>query len=290
MNPNIIETNSLCRAFGSKTALADVSFRTEPGMILVLLGKNGAGKTTLMRLLNGSIQPTAGQAGLLGFPARALPDRLRRVIGWIGENPRIPGSPTVRECLELQAAADPDFQIQAAHELLTERDIPLDSQTRSLSKGQVQWLLAACALARPCKVLLFDEPAEGMDPEARRRFYEHVRLHVNRHASTAVISTHIIHDIEPIADEIMILHKGRLLWHEPLEAMRDQLRIVSPDALDGPLPGIRIIGTGPDGRVILRNNAPWPPQSLIPTQPFNLEYMFLALIHDPRLDTTEVPS
>jgi ABC-2 type transport system ATP-binding protein len=193
----------------------------------------------------------------------------------------------VQQCLDLQGQADPGFDHHAAARMLTDRNIATNDSVHSLSKGKLQTLLAACALGRPAPILLLDEPAEGMDIKARRDFYRAVRNHVDDHGSTAVISTHILHDIEPVADEIAIIHGGRLLLHESLEDMRDRIRILPPSDLPVvPLPpDSETIASSPDGTRMIRTRSSWPDPVLPPLRPFSLEELFLALTTIPGEDS-----
>jgi len=279
MKPPLLQTVNLTRAFGTTKAVDELTLTCPPGMITILLGKNGAGKTTLMRLWAGLLAPTSGEVRVLGFDPRAPDGDSRRHIGWIGDGHTPPPECTVAQCLDLQAQADPQFDRTRAANILEAGKVDHRSAVHALSKGRNRSLLAALALGRPCPILLLDEPAEGLDVEARRHFYRAVRDHVNEHASTAVISTHILHDTEPVADTIAIIHQGRLLLRDDLEEMRDQIRILPPADFPPPdlPPDTKTVATSTDGTRILRRQAPWPQPDIPPIRPFNLEQLFLTL-------------
>ena len=246
MDETAIRTEKLTREFGRLCALDGVTLDMPPGTVTALLGPNGAGKTTLIRLLLGLIEPTDGQAWMLGQSARALPsDVCARVVG-MGEGHEPPRRARLTHLVDLQEGASAKFDRSRAMELLAEHGIRPRSRYGALSKGQKRWTLASLTLASGAEVLLLDEPADGMDPAARRRLYDHLREYVNRSAATVLVATHIISDIERVADEVAILRRGRLALHQSLEDLREQVREIElhgTTSLPSPVEGYELLGT-----------------------------------------------
>lgn len=221
-----IRTQLLCRDFGKHRALDAFTMKVPAGRVVALLGPNGAGKTTLLRLLLGLIEPTLGEAWVLGQPARNLPaDVACRVVG-MGEGHEPPRWMTLKGMLNLQNAASPRFDMNKAAWLLESQGLRISRRYGTLSKGQKRWSLAALALASGADLLMFDEPADGLDPSARIRLYELLRDYATQHAATVLVTTHIISDIERVADDVALINNGRLSLYASLEDIREHVREV----------------------------------------------------------------
>ena len=283
-----IETDCLSRDYGRKRALDRVSIQIPAGRVVALLGPNGAGKTTLLSLLMGLREPTEGQAYLLGALSRAMPADTCRHIGCVGEGYEPPRSTKLKQMLQLQAAAAHTFDRKFAAALLAERQLSPGARYGTLSKGQKRWALATLAMASRPNVLIMDEPADGLDPAARRALYDHIRDHVNATDATALIATHIISDIERIADDVAILHEGKLLLYGPLEELREQVREIElPGGKELPTadPPLHILGRHDNESVQLlwiRSEADdqqlmdqLPANAVV--RPVNLDSLYLAL-------------
>lgn len=243
MTDYVVETVNLCRDFGDVHAVNDVSMRVSKGTILAVLGPNGAGKTTLMRLLMGLLEPTAGQGLILGDPLRrqATPSR----VAYMGDGHEPPRWATPAMLEALQVAASPRFSRPFFRRLLSERELSPSWRYGELSKGQKRWVLAAAAFASGADLLLLDEPADGMDPAARRSMYDYLRKYANQAEASALVTTHIIGDIERVADEVAIIDRGRLVLHASVEDLREQVRHVELSG-QGELPdlpdAVRVLG------------------------------------------------
>jgi ABC-2 type transport system ATP-binding protein len=225
MSDHAVRAVGLRRDFGSVRALDDLSLDISQGSVLLLLGPNGAGKTTLMRVLMGLIAPTAGTACVLDSPTWPPPDVLS-AVGYVGDRCEPPGWTSLALLEELQAGAAAAFDRRSFREFCGRRELAPERPYGSLSKGQRRWVLVGLALASRPRLLLLDEPADGLDPSARRALYDAVRDHVNRYEATAIVTTHVIADVERIGDDVAIIDRGRLLLHAPLEDLRDNVRQV----------------------------------------------------------------
>jgi len=233
MGQPVIRAERLSRDFGGKRALDRVNLSIGSGQVVALLGPNGAGKSTLLRLLSGALEPTEGSAYLFGERSRRLaPETLTRVSVMLdGQEP--PRWATPKRLLDLQSEASPSFDRSLCERFLCSHDLQPGTSYESMSKGQKRWTLAALCLASSADLLLLDEPAEGLDPAARRELYDRIRDYANDRGGTIFVATHLIHDIERIADEVAILERGRLLLHETLEVLRERAREVEfPTAVE----------------------------------------------------------
>jgi ABC-2 type transport system ATP-binding protein len=202
-------------------ALRGVSFAVGAGEILALLGHNGAGKTTLMKLALGLLRPTAGGGELLGRP---LGDReARRRVGFQPEQPYLYPFLTVGETLrllgELSLLRGPLLRrrIEGAIEACGLTGM-VDRQVRRLSRGWQQRVTLASALLPDPRLLLLDEPLGGLDPEARLALKTLI-LRLRGEGRTVVVNSHILPDVEKLADRVVLLQRGRVIAEGPLETL-----------------------------------------------------------------------
>ena len=245
MTDPILKADHLIRYFGDKIAVRGLSLNVEQGRILALLGPNGAGKTTLLRLALGLLEPSAGRIQVLGRNARDLDTATCRRIASVGEGDDPPRWATLRQMMSLHAAAYPRFDRTAAEYLFEQHSLDIAQRFSTLSKGQRRWASCALALASHADLLLLDEPADGLDPAARIRLYEHLRAYVTEHDATVVVTTHILSDIERVADDIAIIDRGHVVLHAGLEDIRETVREIEiPDTRVAPAFGesVRLLG------------------------------------------------
>lgn len=214
----LIEVHGLRKRYGRRPVLDGIDLAVQRGAVTAIIGPNGAGKTTLNKILLGLVHPDAGTVHFDGEPTAGRVDHRRR-IGYMPQAARFPEALTARDVLVLlgelrgQAAGD-----DAA--LLDEFAVTpfLDQPVRSLSGGQRQRLNAVAAFLFAPDLLLFDEPTAGLDPVASGLLKDRIRA--ARDAGCAVIVTsHILSELEEIADRIVFLLDGRVCWDGTLDAL-----------------------------------------------------------------------
>ena len=203
----------LTRRFGRVEAVQGIDIDAPYGEVTGLVGPNGAGKTTLLLMLATLLRPDTGDMLVAGFDPRSDPAAVRRRMGWAPDTFGLQGTDTPREHLTFMAAAHglPRRQIPArVSAVLSQLHIdPLaDNAVHTLSRGQKQWLGLAAALVHEPAVLLLDEPAAGLDPGARVRLREILRS-LATNGMCVVISSHVLSDLEEIADSVVVVDKGR---------------------------------------------------------------------------------
>ena len=217
----MIEITGLRKGYGGRTVLDGIDLTVEPGSILALLGPNGAGKTTTVEIVEGYRGPDAGTVRVLGEdPLRGGPALKARVglmlQGGAGLQPRA----TPRDLLGLFGAFHEGGRNPS--ELIDRVGLATVASTRvrRLSGGERQRLSLALALVGDPEVLILDEPTAGMDPEARRSTRELVSS-LRDEGRTVLLTTHDLGDVERLADDVAILHRGRIVAHgSPDELMR----------------------------------------------------------------------
>ncbi len=234
MSNSAVRAEELTRKFGRIRALDGLCMDVPRGSVVALLGPNGAGKSTFLKLAAGLLEPTQGQVRVFDHSSRELPwDVAARVVS-VGEAQDPPRGETVRSLLALQAAASPNFDKSLAAALCDKMQLDIRRPFGALSKGQKRWVLATLALASRAELVLMDEPADGLDPAARCTLYDTIRDCTNERETTFVVATHIIGDIERVADDVAIIDHGRLVLQASLEDLREQVREVELSQAQAP--------------------------------------------------------
>jgi ABC-2 type transport system ATP-binding protein len=207
----IIEVRDLVKQYPATTAVAGVSFDVPAGICFGLLGPNGAGKTTTIEIMEGILPPTSGAVRYRGEPLGA---RFREEAGILFQKTALQDFLTVRQSIAL-------FRGLYTHGLSVDEVIRLCAleklagrDSRKLSGGQQQRLLLAIALVNDPTVLFLDEPTTGLDPQARRNFWELVQS-IKAQRKTIILTTHYMEEAELLCDEIVILDRGRIVAQGP---------------------------------------------------------------------------
>lgn len=210
----MIEAKTLCKRYGVFTAVDDLSFEVAPGEVLGFLGPNGAGKSTTMKMLTGFLAPTSGSVQVMGHDIETDSLAARKVMGYLPEGAPSYGEMTVQQFLNFVArvrglqGGDGQKAIGSAVERLN-LDSVLAKPIETLSKGFRRRVGLAQAILHDPKVLILDEPTDGLDPNQKHE----VRRLIQNMASDKiiVISTHILEEVEAVCNRAMIIAHGRLL-------------------------------------------------------------------------------
>ncbi|NPC95636.1 ABC transporter ATP-binding protein [Nocardioides sp. zg-DK7169] len=237
----MITVESLTKRYGAFTAVDDISFTARPGRVTGFLGPNGAGKSTSMRILVGLTPPTSGTATVLGRRFADLPNPGREIGVLLDASAQHAGR-TGREILTLAALTMglPRRRVAEtlAHVGLTEAEA--ERRVRHYSLGMRQRLGIATALIGDPEVLVLDEPANGLDPAGIRAMRDLLRGYADR-GGTVLLSSHLLHEIEVIADDIVVIGHGRIVAQgtkaELLAAAGTVVRAADPDRLARALEG-----------------------------------------------------
>jgi ABC-2 type transport system ATP-binding protein len=213
-----VEVRELTKRYGSTTAVDGLSFTIRRGAITGFLGPNGAGKSTTLRALLGLVRPTAGDARVEGAPYAKLDDPLGTVGALLESESFHPGR-SGRNHLRIQAAAA-GLPAERVDEVLATVELTDAARRRvgGYSLGMRQRLSVAGALLGKPRLLVLDEPANGLDPEGIRWLRTFLRAFA-ADGGTVLISSHVLPEVAQIVDEVVIIHRGRLVAQEPLEAL-----------------------------------------------------------------------
>lgn len=215
----MIEINNLCKVFGDKRAVDDVTFRVEEGEIMGFLGPNGAGKSTTMNILTGYLSATAGTCLVNGVNILEQPLEAKRNIGFLPEMPPLYTDMTVKEYLsfiyDLKGCTFPRTQhLREICDVVKIGDV-YDRLIGNLSKGYRQRVGIAQALIGNPRVLIFDEPTVGLDPKQIIDIRNLIRMLGKEH--TIILSTHILPEVQAVCDRIVVINKGKLVANEKTE-------------------------------------------------------------------------
>ncbi len=227
MLPDMIESHSLTKRYGGRTAVQDVSFSCEPGTVTGFLGPNGAGKSTTLKMLCGLTPPSSGGATVLGSPFQNLTNPGRRVGVLIDASAQHAGR-TGRETLAVSASLLGVERSRASEmlELVGLDRSAADKRVGQYSLGMRQRLGIAHALLGDPEVLILDEPANGLDPEGMRWMRGLLGDFAER-GGTVLLSSHLLHEVEAIADRLVIIAGGRIVG----EGTADELLGGGPQTL-----------------------------------------------------------
>lgn len=209
----LIETENLGKCYGDIQAVEHLSLRVAEGEIYAFLGLNGAGKTTTIRLLLGMIKPSTGSATVLQTRVRLGSREPWAAVGYMVEDPHAYPELTVRENLEVARRLHPGTPVKAVSEIIERLDLSAysDRRTATLSHGNAQRLGLAKAMLHDPRLLILDEPANGLDPAGIVEIRELLRELTGRQGGTVFMSSHILAEVARLADRIGIIHKGHLL-------------------------------------------------------------------------------
>jgi ABC-2 type transport system ATP-binding protein len=217
LNDYVIDTDALCLRYKGKLALDHLTLKLPRGGIHAFVGANGAGKSSLFRVLLGFEPATSGSARVLDHDSAQLTPALRGRIGFVNEEHTLPGWMRVRELMRMQQrhyeSAHPQrWNGERYEEVLSHFNVLPEQRVAQLSRGERAGLNLALALAQGPELLILDEPTLGLDVVAKRAFLEAMLQTSIDDASTIVYCSHQMDEIERVADNLVILERGRLRY------------------------------------------------------------------------------
>jgi ABC-2 type transport system ATP-binding protein len=221
----VIEASGLTRYFGSrKKAVDGLTMNVPRGSVFAFLGRNGSGKTTTIRMLLGLLDPTRGSSRVLGHDSRALPSQVRARIGYMAESHVVYRWMTVRDMGWYQSRFFPKWNQRIFEAVTGHFRLDPKAKAGNLSRGERAGLALAITLAPEPELLVLDDPALGLDPVARRSLLESM-IYVTRGADrTIFFSSHLLEDVERVADHIAILDRSVLRACCSMETFRSRVR------------------------------------------------------------------
>jgi ABC-2 type transport system ATP-binding protein len=217
---DVVSISNLSRRFGSKAALNDVTFGVPKGTVFGLVGENGAGKSTLIKHVLGLWRAQSGSVRVFDLDPVANPTSVLGRVGYMSEQPDLPGWMRVDELLRYTAAFYRAWDPAYAEELRERFDLDPRARIKTLSKGQRAKVGLIAAQAHRPDLLILDEPSSGLDPIVRRDILETVIRTVADEGRTVLFSSHLLDEIERVSDHLAMLHQGKLILCGPLEDIK----------------------------------------------------------------------
>ena len=229
-NAAAIELKRLTRYFNAKPVVRDLSLSVATGKVTALLGLNGAGKTTTIRILMGLLSPTRGIATTLGVNATTMTPETRSRIGYLVEGHYLYPSMRVRECQTFQRAGYEAWNDKLFDEIVSHFAIDPAARVSTLSRGQRAGVSLALVLAPDPELLVLDDPSLGLDPVSRRALNETLIEFAAGGKRTVLLSTHMLDDVERIADHVAVMVGGRLKVDTATDDFVRRVSLFSVDA------------------------------------------------------------
>ena len=295
---NIIETNHLSHRYWRTEALRGLNLAVPAGSVYALLGANGAGKTTAIKVLMNLLEPSAGEARVLGVDSRRLGPAQRAQIGYVSENQKLPLWMTVRQLLDYCRPFYPAWDAALEQELLAQFNLPPARPLKHLSRGMLMKAALLSSLAYRPKLLVLDEPFSGLDALSRDDFVRGLLEASELGDWTVFISSHDIEEVERLADHVGFLEEGRLRFSETTETLLGRFRKVEvtlsggPARLEAPPSGwleveqkgglVRFIETRYEREATERACRERFPEGAVVARPMSLREIFITLARETR--------
>jgi ABC-2 type transport system ATP-binding protein len=239
--------SGLTKRYGRQTALADVDLEVRRGEVFGFIGPNGAGKTTTIRLLLDLIRPSSGSARVLGFDARREGVEVRRRVGYLPGELALYEDLTAAQHLAYLASLR-GLDDRAVEPLARRLSLELDRPIRTLSKGNKQKVGLVQAFMHTPELLILDEPTGGLDPLVQHEF-GHLLEEARERGQTVFLSSHVLSEVDRLADRVGLVHEGRLMLVDDVGALKARLtrrlelrfaEVLPPRAFEG-LPGVAAV-------------------------------------------------
>jgi len=228
----VIEIANLTRRFDSRTALEAVTLSIPRGSVYGLVGANGAGKTTLIRHVLGLLRAQSGSVRVFGLDPVADPVGVLSRIGYLSEENDLPGWMRVEELIRYSRAFHPAWDDDYAEELRKSFALEPAAKVKTLSKGQKARVGILIALAYRPDLLVLDEPSSGLDPIVRRDILGAIIRTIAHEGRTVLFSSHLLEEVEQVADHVTMINKGKIVLSAPLAEIREAHRV------DGHVPSL----------------------------------------------------
>ena len=260
MNENVIRVENLVKYFDGRCVLDGINLTVPRGCIYGLLGRNAVGKTTIIRILLGLEPPTRGQTLLLGAESTNLSAKIHGQIGYVAEGHNLIQHYKVGRLVKLCKDLSPQWNNEFFHHLVETFRLPMDRKVRQLSIGMRAKLNLSLAMAIEPELLILDDPTLGLDTVARRQFLELAIDVIQKQGRTILFSSHILGDVERIADRIGIIAAGKLVVDCGLEELKERvkkLRLIFPESAPANLHLTEIINQQSQGREMVITVVNW---------------------------------
>jgi ABC-2 type transport system ATP-binding protein len=241
------------RRFGRRTALNELDLAVQPGTVLGLVGRNGAGKTTSLRMAHGLLFPDAGRIRVLGLDPVAQGLELRTRVSLLSEESALYTWMKVGQLIGFAAALHPRWDAALATRLIERLELEPEEKIAALSRGTRAKVALVVAVACRPELLLLDDPTAGLDPLVRREVLQGILEATCDEGGAVVYASHLVHDIERVADRVAVLDRGSVLLEDSLEELKRRIHHARAVFESDPPAGASLSGAihhEADGRVL----------------------------------------
>ena len=214
----LLKCTDLTKTFGGVTALNNLNLTIDSGKIIGLLGPNGSGKTTLIKIINGLLTPTSGTVLIDGKTPGV---ETKKIVAYLPDRNFLGKSMNVEQLIKLYGDFYADFRPELAREMIERLQIPVNSQLKTLSKGNKEKVCLILVMSRNAKLYVLDEPIAGVDPATRDYIISTIINNYNQDSSV-LISTHLISDIESVLNDVIFIKQGNVVLHNTVDEIREQ--------------------------------------------------------------------
>lgn len=221
-----ITTNGLTKYYGNRPVVNSLNLDIPTGSVYGLLGRNGAGKSTAIKMLMGMVHPDFGEATLLGHSVATMPAEVRQRIAYIAEGHPLYNWMTIQQAINFAAPFYPRWNAQLLDQILDHFELSRGAKLRRLSNGQRAQVSLALAVAPEPELLILDDPTIGLDTVVRRDFLESLIQIIQRKGRTILFSSHILGDVERVADRVGVMVGGVLRVDCPTDHFRESVKRV----------------------------------------------------------------
>jgi ABC-2 type transport system ATP-binding protein len=223
-NEAVVHVKSLARRFGRTVALDGVDLEIQRGAVFGLVGENGAGKTTLIKHILGLLKAERGSVRVFGLDPVRDPVGVLARVGYLSEDRDMPDWMRVRELLRYLRAFYPTWDDTFAEELRRQFELDPQARIKTLSQGQRARAGLLAALAYRPELLVLDEPSTGLDPIVRREILAAIIRTIAEEGRTVLFSSHLLDEVERVADHVALIDRGRIVLCDPLETIKSNYR------------------------------------------------------------------
>ncbi len=250
----MIEVKNVVKSFDGFKALDGLTMNVPDGSIYGLVGPNGAGKSTIIRHITGIYRQDEGEISVAGEPVFENP-KVKNDIAYIPDDVFFYTQATIRDMMKFYKGVRPTFSVERYEKLRKAFDLDENAKMRSLSKGMQKQAAFWLTMSMCPKVLVLDEPVDGLDPVMRRQVWSIIMADVAENGTTVLVSSHNLRELEDICDHVGIMNKGKLLLERSLSELQENIAKVQLALPDG--------GELPDGLNILHQSSTGRLQTLI---------------------------
>jgi ABC-2 type transport system ATP-binding protein len=223
----VLELNGLSKSFQQKSVLERIDLSIPRGRVVGLLGKNGAGKTTLLKCALGLLKTDSGSSRIFDEDSWDLSGETKARIGYVPQKISFYAWMKVRQMIAYYAAFYERWNDQLTSSLVSRWELDLEVHVGKLSEGQVQKLGLVLAMGHEPELLILDEPAASLDPQARRTFLTALVEIAANHNRTVILSTHLTSDLERVASDIVLLKSGSVRYSGSMDELKDSVKSIT---------------------------------------------------------------